>query len=74
MTKDECERAIRALCHKWRDARALSDAQLKHPSFQDFLAWLNENGFSRCLSFRSTIGAGRQAELWFDQECKLWCR
>lgn len=75
MKKDDCEKAIRALCHDWSEARGLTGAQLEHPSFSDFKSWLSERGYSRYLDFRSVMGADYDAEMWFDQEFKqMWRR
>jgi hypothetical protein len=75
MKKDECEKAVRALCHQWRDAANLSAAGLEHPSFSDFKAWLGTSGYSQYLAFRSVMGPDYDAELWFDQEFKqTWRR
>jgi hypothetical protein len=75
MKKDECESAIRALCHQWRAARGLPGAAAEHPSFTDFQAWLQEKGHAKYLDFRSVAGADYDAEMWFDQEFKqTWRR
>ena len=75
MKKDECRQAIRQLCHKWSQAANLTAIQLEHPSFSDFKTWLNKNGYSHYLNFRSVMGADYDAELWFDQEFKqTWRR
>jgi hypothetical protein len=68
MKKEECEAAIRALCHQWK--QELSAAQLEHPSFSAFKEWVRQKGYSGYLDFRSTVGADFDAELWFDQEFK----
>ncbi len=68
MKKDECERAIRALCHQW--ASSLSAALLEHPSFSAFKSWLTAQGYGCYLDFRSRMGPDFDAEMWFDQEFK----
>jgi hypothetical protein len=70
MKKDECEKAIRYLCHEWSKARGLTAEQLEHPSFSDFKSWLSENHHSLYLNFRSVRGPNADAEMWFDQEFK----
>ena len=75
MKKDECEKAIRHLCGEWARDAALTHAELEHPSFSAFKAWLSEKGYSRYLDFRSVAGSDYDAELWFDQEFKqTWRR
>jgi len=68
MKKPDYEKAIRAICHQWRAAEDLSEAQLAHPSFSDFKSWMLAKGYGSYLEFRSTQDA--DAELWFDQEFK----
>jgi len=68
MKKDECERVVRFLCHKWREARAASGAQSDHRSFTDFMSWLRQNGYSPYLDFQSDRGARADVEMWFDDE------
>lgn len=73
LKKDECERAIRPLCHQWARECGLSKEQLADPSFSDFKDWLSAKGYSRYLEFRSVMGADEDAERWFDQEFKqMW--
>jgi hypothetical protein len=47
--KQESEKAIRALCHQWREARGFSST----PSFTDFLAWVRQND-PRYLQFNTS--------------------
>ena len=70
MQKDECEKAIRQLCHEWAKVRGISSAPVDQPSFSDFKSWLNEKGYSHYLNFRSVTGPMYDAESWFDQEFK----
>ena len=42
MIKGEAEKAIRALCHQWREG--LTAAERKHPSFDSFKSWLHAKG------------------------------
>jgi len=70
MKKEECETAIRQLCHAWRVEANLTPADLEHPSFAAFKSWLGTKGYSAYLNFRSTMGSDYDAELWFDQEFK----
>ncbi|MFC7051460.1 hypothetical protein ACFQI3_02030 [Hansschlegelia quercus] len=73
MKKDEAEKAIRGLCHEWK--AQLEPAQLEHPSFTSFEAWVRAKGYGQYLEFRSRMGAGYNAELWFDQELRqVWRR
>ena len=70
MKKEDCEKAVRSLCHEWPNAIGLSGAKLKHPSFTDFKSWLNARGYSHYLDFRSVRGPEEDAEMWFDEEFK----
>jgi hypothetical protein len=70
MKKHDCEKAIRALCHQWSEARGLSGGQLEHPSFSDFKSWLSTQGYAHYLRFRSLRGPEGDAEQWFDEEFK----
>jgi hypothetical protein len=65
--KEECEQAIRSLCHKWREASGLSATPPGELSFADFIAWVRQ-GYSQYLSFHTTTSVEYDAELWFDQE------
>ena len=67
MKKDECEQAIRSLCHNWREARGLSGAPPSELSFSDFISWLRQN-YSQYLKFRTSTSVDYDAEMWFDQE------
>ncbi|MGB6541392.1 MAG: hypothetical protein WBF03_11020 [Xanthobacteraceae bacterium] len=73
MKKRECETAIRRLCHEW--ARSAPSNQVNRPRFSDFKGWLQRMGSSQYLDFHSTMGADRDAEMWFDEELKqTWRR
>ena len=75
MTKDECEKAIRHLCHKWAEERGIESSTVDLMEFSDFKTWLGQKGYSHYLNFRSTAGSDYDAELWFDQELKqTWRR
>lgn len=64
MTKEECEKAVRYLCHEW--ARE-TGADQQNPSFTDFMAWLRRH-HPQHLNFRSTGGAAGAIERWFNLE------
>jgi hypothetical protein len=66
--KDDCEKAIRALCDKWAEGRPADP--MHHESFYDFISWLERNGYSHYLHYRSGRGAVADAELWFNEERK----
>ncbi len=66
--KDDCEQAIRTLCHVWAEGRPADPMQ--HESFYAFKSWLEQNGYSRYLNFRSLRGPVADAELWFNEERK----
>lgn len=68
MTKEECEKAIRHLCHEWAKVRGIPSKPVGQPSFSDFTTWLSEKGYSHYLNFRSTGGPRYTAERWFDEE------
>lgn len=70
MKKDECEKAIRSLCHEWGSIKGISMPPVDQPHFSEFKAWLKEKGYSHYLNFRSVMGPDYDAELWFDQEFK----
>jgi hypothetical protein len=70
MTKAECEKALRALCHDWRRERCPSAGDDLQFSFSEFKSWLEEKRYSHYLEFRSLRGAEADAEDWFDQELK----
>jgi hypothetical protein len=72
--KAECERAIRALCGKWKKERGGQVDIDGHPSFSEFYSWVQSN-YSIYLDFRCDLGVYEQVELWFDQEFKqMWRR
>jgi hypothetical protein len=66
MKKDTAEAAIRHLARDFRDT--LPEPDREHPSFAAFTAWLEKNGHSKYLGFRSLAGAHYDAEMWFDDE------
>ena len=67
MKKDDSKRAIRILCHKWREARGLSSAPPGELSFLDFISWVRQN-HPKYLEFRTSISVDYDVEKWFDQE------
>ena len=67
MRKQESEKAIRALCHQWREARGYSNAAADRPSFTDFRACVRQND-PRCLQFSTSTSVEYDVELWFDEE------
>jgi hypothetical protein len=74
LKKEECEKAIRQLCHQWMQEANIS-VEKDHPSFAAFENWMTAQGYSRYLNFRSVAGADYDAEMWFDQETKqIWRR
>jgi hypothetical protein len=74
MMKRDCEKAIRRLCYEWPGGRGPSGAQVEHPSFSAFKAWLKANDHWRYLDFRSATGPEYDAEMWFDKEFKQMSR
>ena len=68
MTKAESEKAIRYLTHEW--AKTQEQPENWHPSFIDFIKWLEENNYAHFLNFRSRFPSRDIAEMWFDQELK----
>ena len=73
MKKAESKQALHELFGQW--ARDLSLAQLEHPSYYQFKDWLQKNGYSHYLMFRSVAGADYDTELWFDRYFKqTWRR
>jgi hypothetical protein len=66
--KDDSEQAIRTLCDKWAEGRPADP--MRHESFYDFRSWLEQNGYSHYLNFRSVRWAVADAELWFKEERK----
>jgi len=71
MTKEECEQAIRYLCHEWAKLHGIPDLPVVSPSFPEFQSWLHQNGYSHYLNFRSVAGPQYDAEVWFDDEFGL---
>ena len=73
LTKEEAERAIRALYPVWARARGLS-MDGAGPSFRynfaDFKDWLSARGYSHFLDFASNTGPERDVQMWFDDEFK----
>ncbi|WP_374656447.1 hypothetical protein [Dongia sp.] len=70
MKKDDCEKAIRGLCHDWGREVGIARAAESDPSFSQFKTWLHAKGYSHYLNFRSSISADYDAEQWFIQEFK----
>lgn len=70
--KDDCEKAIKYLCHEW--AKATNPEDLAHPSFTSFKTWLGVNGYGHYLNFHSVAGPDYDAERWFDEVFKLTWR
>lgn len=74
MKKAECEKAIRHLCHQWREESGNAETPLHQLSFSAFLTWVRQN-YSSYLDFRTTISMPYDVEMWFDQEFKQsWSR
>ncbi|MGJ0508465.1 MAG: hypothetical protein ACR652_15360 [Methylocystis sp.] len=73
MTKEEAERVIRHLVHKWAKDSGINLAT-EQPSFSAFQSWLHDNAYSHYLSFRSANGAQYDAQAWFDQELRQTSR
>lgn len=69
-TKTECERAIRSLVHEWAKTQRISPGTAEIPSFSDFRSWVDAQGYSHYLHFRSVAGSSYDTEQWFDQELK----
>ena len=67
--KEECERALRHLCHVWWKESGLSATSEGHPSFTQFFAWVVQN-YPSYLNFRTTITVSFEVDMWFDQEFK----
>ena len=73
MKKGEAEKAIRYLCHEWEKSKGVRYGASDDPDFSEFKSWLNENGYSHYLNFRSRMGPDHDAEMWFAQEFKqMW--
>lgn len=66
MTKTECERAIRQLCHQWKRTHHANLGN-QDVRFSDFRAWLEQH-HAELLQFRSVMPAMDLAEMWFDDE------
>lgn len=67
MLKDDCGRAIRSLCHRWRRDTGQQDTPPEALSFSQFHGWLQQR-HGQYLEFRSVLGPREEAERWFDQE------
>ena len=67
MKKDECEQAIRHLCHKWREDCGFSSTPKEELSFGKFYQWVQDH-YRPYLQFPATMGVTYMVELWFDQE------
>ena len=67
MKRDDCETAIRHLCHQWRKESGLADLPPDQISFSTFLSWVRRN-HSSYLDFRTTTSISYDAEMWFDDE------
>ncbi len=65
MKKSDAEKIVRTSCHDWFQEAGRPD----FPSFYDYARWA-EQRWSGLFSFKSTIGARENAEIWFDQELK----
>lgn len=72
MKKAEAKSLVKILCHVWRKDAGLDGTKTSDLRFSDFLIWLEKNR-PDCLSFRSTMSAANDVELWFDQEFgQIW--
>ena len=69
MKKDECERAIRNLCHEWRKEAGLSKTPAGELHFSQFFSWMQQR-YPSYLNFRTITSVRYDAEMWFDQEFK----
>jgi hypothetical protein len=67
MKKDDCEKAIRHLCHVWAKETGIAKTQGAHPSPQAFIAWVRDK-HPVYLGFRSVAGVEREVETWLAQE------
>ena len=65
--KDEAEKALRYLCHKWREETGRSNTPESELCFSDYLSWVRENSNSY-LTFRSVMPVTDVVETWFNQE------
>jgi len=68
MLKEQCENAIRALCHLWWE-RCVADMPARELRFHRFFDWLKEN-HPRYLRFRTTTSVEYDVEMWFHDELK----
>lgn len=74
MKKEECEKALRNLCHQWRKESGLEGTAAQELSFEAYYSWVQQR-YSNYLDFRSTVSVRYDAEMWFDQEFKqTWRR
>ena len=67
MKRDECERAIRYLCRRWREIAGFSKTPPEELMFSNFISWIRRN-YPRYLKFHTKISVDYDAELWFAQE------
>jgi len=71
--KADCEAVIRQLCSEYSSEKNIPMQADSQPSFQGFVAWVNDKGYGNYFNFRSTMGPMYDAETWFDQEFKqMW--
>lgn len=69
LKKGECERAIRHLCHVWRQESGLANTPAGDLSFTRFLSWVQQS-YPAYLIFRTSTLTSYDVEMWFDQEFK----
>lgn len=69
-TKAECETVIRQLVHQWAKANSIKPGSETIPSFSEFRSWIDLQGLSQYLNFRSVMGPYEDAARWFDEELK----
>jgi len=69
-SKAECERAIRGLVRKWANLKGILPGSAEMPCYSEFRSWVNGQGYSHYLDFRSVAGPSYDAEQWFDEELK----
>ncbi|HRO15587.1 MAG TPA: hypothetical protein PLL33_11210 [Paracoccus sp. (in: a-proteobacteria)] len=69
MRKAEAEALVRRVVHDWAAEIGFKVESDEMPSFSAFKAWLREQYGDVC-SFRSTMGADFDCEMWFDDELK----
>lgn len=67
MKKDECERAVRSLCHEWRTVKGLSATTTYDLNIADCMSWIKRN-HPEFFKFRSTMGADDTVEMWIADE------